>query len=973
MTSKISRILAAVTAAAALFAGVAGVPSAWADESATAATAAAARSSSATITNDTFWKDTDGNTIYSQGGGIFDFTDPETGATKHYWYGVHFEEAEQYAADPTNPISTNTFKSVDVYSSDDLVNWTKEGEALSREQADAFSDEFGGRQAGWVCRMGVAYVKSLNTYAMLIQHEMPTDNTGNNFDKKVLIATADSPTGPFTADRRISMKDYNLGTTNTGDQSVFQDEDGTGYLVYSYGSGRGSMWVAQIGEKNGKVDLLNPTKVYQGKGREGNAMFKYKGKYYLAASDLFGWDASRIHYLVSDNVFGPYKPTNSTIIMDGSREDFGHITQTGFYYTVRGTEQETVIHAGDRWSDFAGNGLGYNQWNPLSFSSDGAPSFNSMSQWNLNATTGTWSVGAHNDYVLNGTFEADRVKLGTNGYNDKDGNNIPDLAGWTRTNPAAVYNDTDKAGRVGDYNLQFNSSEAYTAKIEQTIQPMNFAFPDGEYTLSVQYMTTKAIKEAELYAVSGGQTYQTSLAASTGGKWIEASVPVTVSGGKATVGISVDGNAGDLLRADDIALIPSSDTPAESTALQSLSIADQIIDLTANTLQITVPAGTTIDQSMVKAVTQDANATVAISVEGDAAAPVVKVTVTTASGQSKVYTVNVVFDAELLVNGGFESGKVEPWTFTARNDTTLGSIAVKNKDQHSGTYALGSWTKNVQDYEMAQTVSGLAAGWYELSGWAQGNNDKNDDVTMDLLSGDTVLGSSKIKLLGSSDGKNYEWSQSKTLVYFAGGDLTARLSVKADANAWASFDDFSLKAVAAPAVESIAIATAPTKTKYQVGDSLDLTGLVVNATYKDGQGADVVLSVDANSLEVTGFDSSAAAEAQTITVAYQGKIATFTVTVQAKSEGSSGEGSGDGNGSDNGGNGSGNGTTDDTATPGAKPAGSADGTTNNTADGASADTLGNTGSVITLAVLALAVLAAIGGLAFALRRKSSIR
>ena len=37
-----------------------------------------------TIYNDTFWKDTSGKNIYSQGGGIFKFGDT------YYWYGVHY-------------------------------------------------------------------------------------------------------------------------------------------------------------------------------------------------------------------------------------------------------------------------------------------------------------------------------------------------------------------------------------------------------------------------------------------------------------------------------------------------------------------------------------------------------------------------------------------------------------------------------------------------------------------------------------------------------------------------------------------------------------------------------------------------------------------------------------------------------------------------------------------------------------------
>src|SRR5438045_3140733 len=50
---------------------------------------------------------------------------------------------------------------------------------------------------------------------------------------------------------------------------------------------------------------------------------------------------------------------------------------------------------------------GYNQWFPLSFEGS-TPYFNSISSWNINAKTGEWSIAADNNYVKNGSFEADR-------------------------------------------------------------------------------------------------------------------------------------------------------------------------------------------------------------------------------------------------------------------------------------------------------------------------------------------------------------------------------------------------------------------------------------------------------------------------------------------------------------------------------------------------------------------------------------
>ena len=81
---------------------------------------------------------------------------------------------------------------------------------------------------------------------------------------------------------------------------------------------------------------------------------------------------------------------------------------------------------------------------------------------------------------------------------------------------------------------------------------------------------------------------------------------------------------------------------------------------------------------------------------------------------------------------------------------------------------------------------------------------------------------------------------------------------------------------AAPVVtlESITV-TGPNKTEYEIGDELDLTGLMVTAHYSDGN--EKVLS--AGDYEVSGFDSSTAGE-KTVTVTYQGETVSFKITVK---------------------------------------------------------------------------------------------
>ncbi|HEX3039625.1 MAG TPA: X2-like carbohydrate binding domain-containing protein, partial [Caproiciproducens sp.] len=89
---------------------------------------------------------------------------------------------------------------------------------------------------------------------------------------------------------------------------------------------------------------------------------------------------------------------------------------------------------------------------------------------------------------------------------------------------------------------------------------------------------------------------------------------------------------------------------------------------------------------------------------------------------------------------------------------------------------------------------------------------------------------------------------------------------------------YTVEIKAAPVtLESIAITKPATKTVYTVGDKLDLTGLEVTGTYSDN--STKVETVTAGN--VSGFDSSAPAASQTLTVKVGEKTASYTVEIKA--------------------------------------------------------------------------------------------
>ncbi|MCR4834925.1 MAG: family 43 glycosylhydrolase [Bacteroidaceae bacterium] len=495
------------------------------------------------IINDVFWKTTSGSFIYSQGGGIFRFPDAQ-GKEHYYWYGVHYRGAETYLANPTGKVEGTGFSSVTCYQSDDLVNWEFVGDV-------ATSSSLG--RAFWVGRLGVAYITEAKLYALLVQ-----------YNSSVLICTCSTPTGEFKRHNQIDMTNL-IGTPNTGDQTVFTDPDtGKSYLVYSYGKGRNKVYLSEIGYRDEKVTLLDCHQIYQGSGREGNCMFKYKKKYYMCASDLYGWNASNVYYLEASDIYGPYTPTNNMALMPGAADDYGHVTQTGFFYTVRGTKEETVIYCGDRWADFAGNGIGYNQWCPISFE-NGTPTFNSLSHWHLNAETGEWSVGSTNNYVKNGSFEADRVTIpsGNKPVQDflrgwitivKKGNKV---AVGSENSPQLNANNTaeDRQIVIGNKCLNISDKVPFIRQVYQKIASTPCVpIIDGTYTLKMKVKSSSQFSQLYVYAKSAGKTFKKDIHESDS-KWHELTLEgIIVKKGGVEVGIMADAPAHAWCHIDDLEL-----------------------------------------------------------------------------------------------------------------------------------------------------------------------------------------------------------------------------------------------------------------------------------------------------------------------------------------------------------------------------------------------------------------------------------
>ncbi|PPF71015.1 hypothetical protein C5E16_01840 [Clavibacter michiganensis] len=497
------------------------------------------------IRNNQFWVDTAGDPIYSQGGGVFRFGDT------YYWYGVRYTGAESYRESPTRTYDREAeFVSVTAYSSQDLVNWTFEGDVATEDTSlaipssqDVAGDYFSRMttldDASWVGRLGVTYNENTGKYVLLTQMETSFDPVRES-NASVLFLESDTPTGDFTyAD--IQTRIPNTPVQGTGDQTVFTDDDGSDYLVFSSRNGRKYSYVSRISTTDSHTIEPAVQVGYVGAGREGNAMFKLDGQYVIATSDLHGWNSSVTHLIRSTtgDIQGPY---TSEYTLPGTEKDYSHVTQTGFFITVPGSEQDTVIFAGDRWADFAWNGIGYNQWLPLSGRVDELR-FESLSAWDLNASTGEWSMGADNNYILNPEFAADRIPVSS-------------LTGWTNQadtdSPTTqfVSNPTPGADSTR-FSLRLGSAAAFSGSVSQE----NTA-PTGVYRLGLSAQATGDLEQARIRVTSAsGEDYVLDLDSATTAWQTFALDGLSLSGATTTVSIEArSDDGGEALTVDGLSL-----------------------------------------------------------------------------------------------------------------------------------------------------------------------------------------------------------------------------------------------------------------------------------------------------------------------------------------------------------------------------------------------------------------------------------
>lgn len=221
---------------------------------------------------------------------------------------------------------------VSCYSSADLKHWKYERVALAPTTGDTTKDLDTSRV---IERPKVIYNAKTKEFVMW----MHVDKKDYSYSQAG-VAISDSPAGPYSYVGSVRPNGQ-----MARDLTVFQDEDGKAYLVYSSEQNR-TMQICQLSN-----DYLSPTQKYSrvliGLKREAPALFKKNGIYYLITSACTGWAPNAAMYATSFNVFGPYKVRGNPCQGPGAATTFG--AQSTFVFAIQNKPGQFIFMA-DRWN-----------------------------------------------------------------------------------------------------------------------------------------------------------------------------------------------------------------------------------------------------------------------------------------------------------------------------------------------------------------------------------------------------------------------------------------------------------------------------------------------------------------------------------------------------------------------------------------------------------------------------------------------
>uniref|UniRef100_M1BXH8 Beta-glucanase n=1 Tax=Solanum tuberosum TaxID=4113 RepID=M1BXH8_SOLTU len=224
---------------------------------------------------------------------------------------------------------------VGCYSSKDLWTWKNEGIVLAAEERNETHDLY---KLNVLERPKVIYNEKTGKYVMW----MHIDDT--NYTKASTgVAISDLPTGPFNY--LYSKRPHGY---ESRDMTLFKDDDGVAYLVYS-SEDNSELHIGPLNEEYMDV-TQSMRRILVGQHREAPALFKHEGTYYMITSGCTGWAPNEALAHAAESIMGPWETIGNPCI--GGNKVFRETTffaQSTFVLPLPELHGSFIFMA-DRWN-----------------------------------------------------------------------------------------------------------------------------------------------------------------------------------------------------------------------------------------------------------------------------------------------------------------------------------------------------------------------------------------------------------------------------------------------------------------------------------------------------------------------------------------------------------------------------------------------------------------------------------------------
>jgi Glycosyl hydrolases family 43 len=339
------------------------------------------------------WLDTAGNLVNAHGVGFI-----KVGST-YYMVG----EQRSGANDTYSGASVNeedTFTGVSMYSTTDFVNWTFVGTVVTPIAGTVVAPPYYGE------RPKILYNSSTSKYVIYIKM---LNYTGNPvvYTGYYAVLTSSNIAGPYAYQGTLSL-------TGANDFQVFEDTDGSQYLVRDGGT------LYKLSADGLSIASTTKSGIQSG---EGPSLYKAGNTYFWQSSQGTYWHSNDNSYSTATSLTGTW--TAHGFFCPSGTDTWQ--SQDTAVVGVTGSAGTTYIYVGDRWvnGDLPASTLVV-QPLTLSGSTESIPTY--LPTWNLDVSAGTWSAVTPSGTTVNDNTTG----TGQNQFNYS--------SGWTYGSWAGNYN-----------------------------------------------------------------------------------------------------------------------------------------------------------------------------------------------------------------------------------------------------------------------------------------------------------------------------------------------------------------------------------------------------------------------------------------------------------------------------------------------------------------------------------------------------